>query len=102
MQVISQGNTSVRTEAGGRRRVLVAQVLSGRYAAGTKPLRWDERRSGVETIKTTEGEQVALFSSGGQSTPAAGWELMLTGEKKASSNNTNGECWTLYGIQRSQ
>lgn len=75
------------------RRVIVADVLSCRYAPGERPVSWDERRSGYETIRTTTGELIKLASSGGQSSPAKGWELLLT--KKSVPDAVE---WTLYGI----
>ncbi len=76
------------------RRVKVAEVLNGRYQPGKKPLSWDERVAAVEEIRTVDGEKLALFSTGGQSTPAPGWEILLTAENP----EPNGILWTLYGL----
>jgi len=76
------------------RRVKVAEVLKGRYQPGKKPLSWDERSAAVEQIRTVDGEQLSLFSTGGQSTPAPGWEILLTSEHQEPS----GLLWTLYGL----
>ena len=73
-------------------------MIEGRYAPGKKPLSWDERSAGVDKVRTTEGEELTLFSGGGQSTPAPGWELLLTGERNGDAPAYS---WTLYGISRS-
>lgn len=75
------------------RRVTVGDILSCRYAPGERPVSWDERKPGYETIRTTTGEVIKLASSGGQSSPAKGWELLLT--KKADQDAVE---WTLFGI----
>lgn len=90
------------------KRVRVKEILSSRYEPGQRPLRWNERRPGIEIVKTEQGETLELFSNGGQSTPNVGWEILLTGaaaalpedgEKEKSQNNEiKGIAWTLYGI----
>ncbi len=81
------------------RRIRVKETLSGRYEAGSRPVSWDDRRSGVEKIIADNGETITLYSNGGQSTPAPGWELLLTKEA-----NDVGEAhavhWTVYGMAR--
>lgn len=75
------------------RRVRVASVVSSRYPDGFRPLSWDERRDGIDVIRTTEGAELRLRSDGGQSAPKAGWEIVLSdGDAHA------GYRWTLYGI----
>lgn len=81
------------------RRVVVADVVSSRYPAGTRPTSWDARRPGLDKIKTESGEHIELFSSGGQSTPKAGWELLLM--EQHSQSGVHGVTWTLYGIKPS-
>lgn len=78
------------------RRITVAEILDGRYTPGQRPMSWDERASGLEQLTTTEGETITIFSSGGQSTPAPGWELLLTEFAQDSPESFN---WTLYGIR---
>jgi hypothetical protein len=73
----------------------VAEILKGRYAPGSRPLSWDERIEDFEVIKTGEGETLTLLSGGGQSTPASGWELLLTDEVIGGQ----GFRWTLYGVR---
>lgn len=75
------------------RRVTVAQVLQSRYAPGRRPGSWDARREGIERIRTTSGEELELFSTGGQSSPAPGWELLLTEPRDTAVE------WTLYGLK---
>ncbi len=77
------------------KRVIVKEVLSGRYKPGTKPMSWDARHPGTDKILTAEDESIELASTGGQSTPAVGWELLLMEQSKGV-----GLIWTLYGIPR--
>ena len=81
------------------RRVVVSQVLSGRYAPGSRPVSWDERKEGVEAVLTADGQTLRLYSNGGQSTPSENWELLLTKENLDATGATFS--WTLYGISRS-
>ncbi len=75
------------------RRVRVASVISSRYPDGFRPLSWDERRAGIDVIRTSEGKELRLQSDGGQSAPKVGWEIVLSdGDAHA------GYRWTLYGI----
>ncbi len=84
------------------RRVQVLEVVQGRYAPGKKPISWDERTAGSDTVRTDTGELLYLTSSGGQSTPAPGWELLLTSENPSRSHTDNPPSyhWTLYGIAK--
>jgi hypothetical protein len=76
-------------------RIRIEKLLNGRYQAGTKPVSWDERIQGVDICIDSEGSEIHLQSSGDQSTPAPGWELLLT------DVNDKGEfSWTLYGVSR--
>jgi len=81
------------------RRVKVAAVPQGRYQPGERPVSWDRRFAGVDSILTDSAESLLLASSGGQSTPAPGWELLLTREIKTQQAEPSFE-WTLYGIPR--
>lgn len=81
-------STETKSQAGlFPRRVKIRSVIRSRYEVrgdnrftiGTKPLSWDQRIAGVDEVVTETGEQLRLFSNGGQSTPAPGWELLLTG-----------------------
>ncbi|MCB0343924.1 MAG: hypothetical protein KDD66_02355 [Bdellovibrionales bacterium] len=74
-------------------RVVVKETLESRYAPGSKPQSWDDRRPGVEKVRTTDGEELSLMCSGAQSSPSGGWELLLT-----EKTPTGDYCWTLYGI----
>ncbi len=75
-------------------RVRVAETVSSRYPGNEKPLSWDERAAGIDTIRTSEGATVKLASDGGQSPPKKGWELILN-ELRGDSYT-----WTLYGLPR--
>lgn len=95
---------SCRTDALPRR-VRVASVIKGRYLPGTRPLSWDERSSGIDIVNTDGDGEVTLWSNGGQSTPAPGWEILLTklmdvdGTQVAESHSTSVPVqWTLYGL----
>lgn len=89
------------------RRVTVTEVLRSRYSPGQRPLSWDERHPGIEEVVVDSGERLALFSNGGQSSPAVGWELLLT--KTVASEELDAASraqlleslpvlWTLYAI----
>lgn len=86
------------------RRVIVQSIVSSRYAPGTRPVSWDARKVGFEVIQTTESEQIQLWSRGGQSTPAPGWQLLLTKPTEVNTNSdspttsTSAIEWTLYGV----
>ncbi len=71
----------------------ISKVLSGRYAPGKKPVSWDERIQGVDICIDSDGSELRLFSSGDQSTPDCGWEIMLT-----DVNDDGHFSWTLYGV----
>ena len=73
--------------------VSVKSVVSSRYPSGRRPLQWDERKEGIDVIRTTSGEELKLLSDGQQSPPEPGWTLMLTGGSAAA-----GYHWTLYGL----
>lgn len=55
---------------------------------------WDERVDGFDVVKTEDGSELTLLSSGAQSTPAPGWELLLTDRTDGGEYR-----WTLYGIR---
>lgn len=77
--------------------IKVASVLDGRYPPGTKPVSWDNRFPGWERVVSENGEEFLLASLGGQSTPAPGWELLLTKPALAADGISAYE-WTLYGV----
>lgn len=90
-------------------RKIVREVLSSRYEPGRRPLSWDDRREGVECVRTTDGELILLQSSGQQSSPAPFWEILLMDQTSVASTSVpkvKGEeqpapiaySWTLYGI----
>ena len=71
----------------------ISKIVSGRYAPGKKPVSWDERIGGIDVCLDEGGSELQLYSTGDQSTPAPGWELLLT------DLNENGQfSWTLYGV----
>lgn len=75
------------------KRIKVAHIVESRYAGGFRPLSWDDRGAGRDVIETVNGERIVLASSGQQSCPQAGWEILLTGGDEMS-----GFTWTLYGL----
>lgn len=80
------------------KRVKISKIVSSRYGSGgIRPLSWDDRIDGVDIVKTTEGEELHLQSSGQQSTPQPSWEILLT-----SGDHSSGYKWTLYGMPRKQ
>ena len=79
------------------KRVVVSRVLSGRYKPGSRPVSWDKRKDGIESVVTSTGETIRLLSNGGQSTPSENWELFLTDENLDSEGTSYS--WTLYGIK---
>jgi len=89
------------------RRVLVSRVISYRYDDRRRPLSWDKRHAGLESIETAEGEIINLLSNGGQSTPKPGWELLLIKNAEQADfenqlvewNESSAVTWTLYGIK---
>lgn len=87
-------------------KVCVSEVVTSRYgitpgvsrgeqALGDRPQSWDQRREGIDVIRTLGGETIKLKSSPMQSTPKPGWIIVLTGGTEGE-----GYTWTLYGITR--
>ena len=85
-------------------RVKVKEIVKSRYQPGARPVSWNDRLDAIEQIKTDKGELLNIFSNGGQSSPAPGWELLLT--RQIPSNNLShlpdgsdsAFEWTVYGI----
>jgi hypothetical protein len=80
------------------RQVAVAAVASERYPQASpafRPMDWGARVVGIDHITTRSGEQIKLASSGQQSVPGIGWELVLTG-----GDASGGYTWTLYSMPR--
>ncbi len=85
-------------------RIKVQAVIKSRYNSEmftdfsglSRPANWDDRKSGLEQVLTSNGEQIALRSGGAQSTPKEGWVLLLT-----AGSDEEGYEWTLYGITKS-
>jgi len=88
--MIGSGSESVVVKC---RRVKVGRVLESRYSGGFRPLSWDNRKNGIDLVETVEGEVLRLASSGQQSCPQPGWEIVLTG-----GDGERGFGWTLYGL----
>jgi hypothetical protein len=87
-----EGASEPRSCASARRRT-VAHVIESRYGIGPRPLSWDARRPGFDVVETVEGETLRLASTGQQSCPQQGWQILLTG-----GDSSNGFTWTLYGL----
>lgn len=79
------------------RRVVVQEVVASRYKPGARPVLWERRFAGCEEILTKNNEALQLASSGGQSSPAPGWELLLTACDSSSEDGKPKYTWTLYG-----
>ena len=82
------------------RQIEVLDIISSRYSPGSRPLSWDQRNSGIEIVKTTDGEEITLYSNGGQSTPQHGWVLVLTRQtdQLSAAETQSAYEWTLFGI----
>lgn len=80
------------------RRIKVSKVTQSRYQPGNRPVSWDNRKEGIEKVLSDCGEELTLYSNGGQSSPAAGWELLLTEEKP--HEGISALTWTLYGLAK--
>jgi hypothetical protein len=80
------------------KRVVVSEVIHGRYTPGSRPVSWDGRVAGIEKIRSVDGEVVELESSAQQSTPALGWEILLF----QSATTPSPIRWTLFGIHNVQ
>jgi hypothetical protein len=77
------------------KKVEVLSVVRSRYVGGGRPKSWDSRKEGIDVVAVDGGEQIRLWSDGGQSTPRHGWVLMLT-----EGNSQDGFRWTLYGLAK--
>lgn len=77
-------------------RVEVESIISSRYTGHEKPLSWDERREGIDVIKTSDQKTLRLLSDGGQSPPQPGWVILITG-----GDESIGYTWTLYAMPKS-
>jgi hypothetical protein len=74
-------------------RIKVQELLSSRYEDGKRPLNWDKRKAGIDTVRTADGLVLKLESDGGQSPPQKDWTLLLS-----RGDAENGYIWTLYGM----
>lgn len=74
-------------------RIEVEELCESRYPGGKRPLGWDDRREGADLVRAADGSLIKLWSDGGQSPPARGWVIMLTG-----GDAERGYAWTLYGL----
>ena len=73
-------------------RVRVVKLLESRYPSGSRPLSWDERKAGIDTVQSEDGKTIRLASDGQQSPPQPGWTILV------SAGSPQGYQWTLYGI----
>lgn len=76
------------------KKISVSELVQGRYPSGNKPLSWNDRYSGVDVVKDASGSEYKLESSGDQSAPQKGWQILLTETGSAPGTYK----WTLYGI----
>lgn len=76
------------------RKVVVRELIKGRYQDELKPLKWDERISGFDLIIDSNGNHLKLESEGDQSSPSKNWQILLTGQ----GSEPNTFKWTLYGM----
>lgn len=73
----------------------VSDLVDARYRGGHRPNSWDERRSGIDTVRFDDGRVIRLLSDGQQSPPQKGWTILVTG-----GDSSNGYLWTLYGMPK--
>jgi hypothetical protein len=76
------------------KKVKVKTLIAGRYNGQEKPLSWDDRVGGIDVILDENGTEFQLQSTGDQSPPREGWQIMLTD----SGDMANTYKWTLYGL----
>ncbi|MEZ4754218.1 MAG: hypothetical protein R3A13_07910 [Bdellovibrionota bacterium] len=78
-------------------RYTVEEIISSRYSevADQRPEDWDQRIPGKDVVRLKSGKTITLQSDGGQSPPAPGWVVLVTG-----GDAIHGYEWTLYGIPR--
>jgi len=76
--------------------IVVKEVLQSRKQI-SRPAAWEEREPGLEVVVDSEGHKYELRSTGQQSTPHVGWQLVLH-STEASSLPNGGWDWTLYGV----
>lgn len=74
-------------------RLEIESLVQSRYPDGQRPLSWDARLEGADTVRTTDGKLLRLWSDGGQTPPHRGWVIMVTG-----GDAERGYSWTLYGL----
>lgn len=75
--------------------VKIHSIVSSRYPENLRPSDWERRVQGLDVVIVEGGERLNLQSSGEQSPPQVGWEILLT---EAAGNNSFK--WTLYGLGR--
>lgn len=75
--------------------VQVDSILSSRYPGNERPLSWDDRRDGIDTIRTKDQKTLRLLSDGGQSPPQPGWSILIS-----EGDASQGYKWTLYGMPK--
>lgn len=73
--------------------VQVESIVSSRYVGHERPLSWDERREGVDVVRTADQRTLRLLSDGGQSPPQPGWTIIIS-----DGNENSGYKWTLYSM----
>lgn len=74
-------------------RIMIKEIVSSRYQDHKRPLSWDDRREGVDVVRSDDGREVRLFSDGGQSPPKPGWIILVN-----DGAPDIGYRWTLYGM----
>ena len=81
------------------KRVTVSALRSSRYTSGSRPLGWEGRIEGIDTITTSEDEELTLFSDGQQSPPQPGWTILLMEKvSEESLSSKDAYRWTLCGM----
>ena len=76
--------------------VTVGEVVKSRYDGGPRPESWDYRVDGIDTVRSTDGSELCLWSNGQQSPPEICWKIVLMSEEKRDGRSCYR--WTLYGL----
>jgi len=84
------------TETMNAQKITVKKIISQRYPAGvSRPLNWDQRIEGIDTVESIDGATYSLQSSGQQSVPQPGWVILVD----TSTSGTH-KTWTLFGLPK--
>lgn len=75
--------------------IQVESIISSRYIGHQRPLSWDERKAGVDVVRSIDQKTIRLMSDGGQSPPQPGWTIIIS-----EGDESSGYKWTLYSMPK--